>query len=471
MISFAGSSKPARRCAGLLASLLLMTLAPRPLAAAADAAPEARLTADARAGIVERISQLLEERYVDSTRAAQLGRHLRGRLAAGAYDRDTAAAGFAVTLTRDMETVVKDLHLRVGYEPTREYVRGLPPAADGLRRMGAPGPDSVGARRVIRTGRIDGRDSVTIARTNFGFARVERLGGNIGYLKLDRFVPLDYSLPTVTAAMAFLASVDAMIIDLRDNIGGSPDLVEHLASYFFPPEPVKIMEATNRALGVTQASWTQRNIPGRRLPDIDLVVLTSPTTASSAEAFAYGIQRTRRGVIAGARTAGAGNGGTKTSVGSGLALFLPEWRVTMGPGWEGTGVTPDLEIPVREAPEIVRRRLLEARIARATDPDRRRSLELTLEIATAGADPALARVDGRRYAGQYGSRRIWEEGGELYMSESGWRVRLVPVARDVFFAGLDQRLRFHSDPSGRVTSVTVEPLDGGVRATTEMRSS
>jgi hypothetical protein len=283
-------------------------------------------------------------------------------------------------------------------------------------------------------------------------------------------VPLDYSLPTATAAMAFLAGVDAMIIDLRDNIGGSPDLVEHLSSYFFSSEPVKLMEARNRALGITHTSWTLKEIPGRRLPKIDLVVLTSPTTASAAEAFAYGIQQTKRGLVVGAPTAGAGQGGAKLTVGAGLALFLPEWRVTMGPGWEGTGVAPDLEIPVREAREIMHRRLLEQRIARETDPERRRSLELALELAAAHSNPALSEIEARRYVGQYGPRKIWEEGGELYMSVTGFRTRLVPVAPDVFRAGSDLRLRFHADPAGRVGSVTVEPLDGEA-ATTEARSS
>ena len=481
MITPRSFSRSALALAGLLVTMLSCTM-PRPAHAAPPAALEERLTPDDRAKIVERIAQLLEERYVDSTRAVQLGRHLRSRLATGAYDRESSASVFAVTLMRDMESVVKDLHLRVSYEPTREFVGGgPPPGAGGFRRLETPGSrppadppsgsGSSGERRVIRTSRIDGRDSVAIARTNFGFERVERLPGNIGYLKLDRFVPLDYSLPTVTAAMAFLAQVDAMIIDLRDNIGGSPDLVEHLASYFFSPEPVKLMEARNRALGVTHETRTLKEIPGRRLPGIDLVVLTSPTTASSAETFAYAIQQVRRGIVAGARTAGAGQGGAKTSVGAGLALFLPEWKVTMGPGWEGTGVAPDLAVPVREAKEIVHRRLLEQRLARETDPDRRRALELALELATAGANPALTGIDARRYAGQYGPRKIWEEGGELYMSVTGFRSRLVPVAPDVFRAGSDLRLRFNADSSGRVDSVTVEPLGGAAPATTEPRSS
>ena len=39
---------------------------------------------------------------------------------------------------------------------------------------------------------------------------------------------------------------------------------------------------------------------------------------------------------------------------------------------------------------------LEQRIAREADPDRRRGLELALELATAGANPALTGIDARR---------------------------------------------------------------------------
>src|SRR5262245_38115128 len=202
-----------------------------------------------------------------------------------------------------------------------------------------------------------------------------------------------------------------MIVDLRDNNGGSPDLVRQLLSYFYPAEPVLLYESVNRGAGIRDSGWSLREIPGRRLQDIDLYVLTSPTTASAAELFAYASQWTKRATLIGARTSGAGNGGIKTSVGAGLALFTPEWQVTTGPGWEGTGVAPDVAVPPREARDRAHVRALEKLIARAEPGERRRGLELALELTKATADPKLAAIDVQPYVGEYagalGTRRVW----------------------------------------------------------------
>ncbi|HEX2081173.1 MAG TPA: S41 family peptidase, partial [Longimicrobium sp.] len=271
----------------------------------------ARLDRAAQQQVVDSVSAVLRARYVDEAAAVRVGDRLRERLAAGAYAADTLPAAFAGALTRDMYAVSQDLHMRLSYEPTREFAL-TPSGAQGQ----APGGGSGG---VVRTARIDPRDSATIARTNFGYERVERLSGNVGYLKLDQFQPLDYARETAAAAMAFLASSDAVIIDLRDNVGGSPDHVRLLLSYFFGPDSVQLWSTGNRRLGIENEYWSLAELPGRRMAGADLYVLTSGRTASSAETFSYVTRQTGRGTLVGERTAGAGIGGARLSVGYGLA--------------------------------------------------------------------------------------------------------------------------------------------------------
>jgi C-terminal processing protease CtpA/Prc len=64
-------------------------------------------------------------------------------------------------------------------------------------------------------------------------AAVKRLGGDVGYLKVTGFPDAERGGPTVAAAMMFLTRTDALIIDLRRNRGGEPEMVDLLASYFF----------------------------------------------------------------------------------------------------------------------------------------------------------------------------------------------------------------------------------------------
>ncbi|MEU0096378.1 hypothetical protein [Kribbella sp. NPDC006257] len=59
-----------------------------------------------------------------------------------------------------------------------------------------------------------------------GMARVERLPGNVGLLEIRPllFDPMHVGA-RASAAMSLLSATDALLIDLRRRLGGSPDMV------------------------------------------------------------------------------------------------------------------------------------------------------------------------------------------------------------------------------------------------------
>lgn len=423
---------------------------PPQLIEAAAPQPAPALDAAGRRMVADSIAKVLEGRYADSAVAVRLAAHLRARLAAGAYDRQTMPADLGVAIMRDLQSVIADKHLRISYEPEREYT--LAPAS---------GPGGAPAGGAVRWNRIDGRDSATIARTNFAFDAVERLPGNVGYLRLSQFVPLDDSRETAIAAMAFLANSDAMIVDLRDNVGGSPELVELILSYFFDPEPVTLLTTYGRFAQITTERRTLREIPGRRMPRAELYVLTSGNSASSAEMFAYAVQQTRRGTVIGETTAGAGNGGAKLSVGFGLALFVPQFQVINGPGFERTGVSPDVATPREEALAMAHRMALERLAAAEAEPRVKAERAWALELLRAQQQPvAVDASELKRYAGTYGTRTMHVEGGHLVsVGSTGWKTPLVPLGNGIFRSP-SERLRFQSDVAGVVQSVMIEVMNG-----------
>ena len=61
--------------------------------------------------------------------------------------------------------------------------------------------------------------------------------GNIGYIDLRGFTDPEAGVETVAAAMNFLANTDALIFDLRQNGGGSPEMVALISSYLFGEKP------------------------------------------------------------------------------------------------------------------------------------------------------------------------------------------------------------------------------------------
>ena len=453
-------STPRVAAALALGLALLSALGAAAQAARAPGQPPAamapRLDAAGRRLVVDSVARVLEARYADSAIAVRLGARLRERLAAGAYDALAEPAAFGVAMMRDLQAVVRDKHLRLSWEPDREYSLAGPSTP-------SPAPPAAGssAGGPMRWARIDPRDSAEIARTNFAFDAVERLPGNVGYLKLGQFVPLDYSRATAVAAMAFLANSDAVIVDLRDNRGGSPELVELILSYFYGPEPVSLVTTYGRFAHVTTERRTLREVPGRRMPGADVYVLTSGNSASAAETFAYAVRQTRRGTVVGETSAGAGNGGAKLSVGYGLALFVPQFRVVSGPGWERTGVVPDVPTSADVALATAHRLALERLAAREAEPKVKAERAWALELLRARQAPA--RVDAAelaRYAGVYATRTLRVEDGKLVsVGASGWRVTLIPLGGGVFRTD-DERLRFETDTAGRVDAVTVDVLNG-----------
>lgn len=360
--------------------------------------------------VVEKVAEVLAGQYVDATLGQQLSSELKRLDARGELDRraDETSEQFADRLTAVLRSIVPDGHLTLTYEPDREFVPGLASEQPVMRRIvpdgsgtvqrqdaGATRPAAPGARMVVRTGRIDGRSAEEVARTNFGFDEAKRLPGNIGYLRLNRFVPLDLSRATAASAMGFVAHTEGLIIDLRGNIGGSPDLVTFLMSYLYPAgaPPVLLLETARRD-GETEKLWTLGDVPGRRLGDVPVWILVDRVTGSAGEMFAYIAQHQGRAQVIGGVTAGLGNGGNKVSVGQGFALFVPERKILTGPGWQGTGVTPDHEVPEGDALATAHQLAIEHLIGKTGNPDLKAQRQKLLDELKAGS-PALttARVD------------------------------------------------------------------------------
>ena len=168
--------------------------------------PDWTLDAAARKAVVDSMADYIDRLYVFPDKAKETAKALRKRLASKEYDRITSAKEFADSLTSHAQAVTHDLHMRVSYrsQPFPPMGNGPPPEAE-MKRM-----------------RDMGR------RTNYGFERVERLPGNVGYLDLRSFAGVPEAQATAIAAMNFLGNVDALIVDLRRNGGGSPNMIATL---------------------------------------------------------------------------------------------------------------------------------------------------------------------------------------------------------------------------------------------------
>jgi len=292
-----------------------------------------KIDAAARQRVIEGASAMLNEFYVFPDTAKKMEEAVRARQKAGEYDSITNGDAFAEKLTADLREVSHDKHLGVNFSPAA-LPKGPPPG----------GPDSAAMRRQLE-------------RINCGFEKAERLPPNIGYLKFNMFANPDICGPTASAAMNFLGSVDALIIDLRENGGGDPKMVAYITSYLFE-ERTHLNDLYNRKENKTEEFWTNTDVPGKRLGGKPVFVLTAKRTFSGAEEFTYNLKNLKRATIIGETTGGGAHPVSGHRIDDHFMIGVPFARA-INPisktNWEGTGVEPDVKVTAAEALETAKK--------------------------------------------------------------------------------------------------------------------
>jgi hypothetical protein len=274
--------------------------------------------------VVRRAAGLVAEHYV----FADVGKRVRDLLAAGDY-RAGPAEEVAVAVTRDLQSVNGDLHLRLRHHP-----EPLPEHWDEAADQAARG--------------------LAAARSLGGVARIDRLEGNVVHLALaPQLFPVQLVGATLSAALQLVAGADALLLDLRENRGGDPRTVALVCGYLLDEEAL-LVTMHQRDTGETVQSWSPAYVPGPRFGATKpLYVLVGPTTFSGAEELAYDLQQLRPGtVVVGERTRGGAHPCEGYRLHPHLELTVPVARAVSsatGTNWEGTGVTPDVRVPAATA--------------------------------------------------------------------------------------------------------------------------
>jgi len=281
--------------------------------------------------IIQGLSDKLKACYIFPDIAEQISACLQKHLEDGEYTDITDGEFFAFALTMHMQEVNHDEHLWVKWHP-----EPLPDDDKALRNN-----IEWQAERFLEA-RLD----------NFGFHKVERLPGNVGYIDIHYFHRAAWGGDTAVAAMNLLANTSALIIDLRKCTGGYPAMISLVVSYLFGEEPVHLSSIYWRDDNITQQYWTLPYIPGKRTGNIPVYVLTSRVTFSGGEEFASILQTLKRAIIIGEKTDGGAHPGTSYRLHPHFELFIPIGRAinpVTGKDLEGAGVTPDISIPHEHA--------------------------------------------------------------------------------------------------------------------------
>jgi C-terminal processing protease CtpA/Prc len=247
------------------------------------------------------------------------------------------------------------------------------------------------------------------SKENYGFEvkpeeKSFTLSETIGYVKINDFLDPRDKLGRLAEAKAHeilkgLQGKKAIIIDLRNSHGGSPEMVEFMMSYLLSEsEKAKIKDSIYNTIDdySTSVSREYKVRPTEFTLNVPICVLTNKNTFSAAEEFAYDIQqlnkhalRDNRCIVIGQTTKGGAHpmagfpllDPATNEINSEYFLWVPTRNAVNpytktnwedGPKKEGQkpGVVPDIELPEKK-------NALEVAVARISSLTRTEELSST----------------------------------------------------------------------------------------------
>lgn len=191
-----------------------------------------------------------------------------------------------------------------------------------------------------------------LARNNAGFRQVSIKKGNVGVVEFWGFAALDeFTKKKIHAAMSMVEDVDALIIDLRENGGGSGETVSWLTSYFVDGR-VHLNTFYTRHTDTHSRFYSYDSVLSKALQSVPLYIVIGPDTFSAAEEFAYNLKHLERATIIGSPSKGGANPWAWFPIDGGFRLGIPTTQainpITKS-NWEGSGVQPHVLVEQEKA--------------------------------------------------------------------------------------------------------------------------
>jgi len=267
---------------------------------------------------VKEVANLIEKHYILPEVAVEVANKLRIAAKAGEYSKysDTPLK-LADALTKDIINYSQDKHFYI------EYINRKTEQINWIEQWLKKAPSK-----------------------NFGIKKIEILKGNVGYLAISSFYPLDIAKQSIKAAMELIQHTQGLILDLRKNGGGDESSTRAILATFLPEGhegPLFIESRKEKKLmGIPKKlDWSRYSQQKK------LVIILNNRTFSAPESLAFSLQEMGRALVIGTNSAGGAHmTDAPLTVSGGYEIGIPNKRPiskSTGENWEGTGVIPDIE--------------------------------------------------------------------------------------------------------------------------------
>ena len=415
----------------------------------ANLLPAQNLTQAVKSEVVDSLSGSLIKNYIYLDTAIKMGTYIKKRLRNGSYDRILNPREFAQALTTDLWSVYNDAHLSITFDPQMQGTM-----QDGSKTKAAQ-------RRQMNLKEYE--------QQNFGFKKLEILNGNIGYVSFDRFYGFnDPAKEVVNTAFSFLKNVDAVVIDLRNNGGGSPDMNKYISSFLLPAH-TQLSGLYERRTNKTEAAFTYEPSVPVSFAQKPVYILVNRRTFSAAEVFSYDLQNLHRATIIGEITGGGAHAVEANGISNGFIGLIPFAKAispVTGINFEAVGVKPDIQIGADSSLDAAVLNYFDSRLANTKDSGLIKKISWPRDLLKAKLHPFYTdSTTAKSYTGNYSGRMISFENGSLYYTgRDGKKSKLVSLSSDIYkIEGIDNmKIEFAKSETGKITGMNFIFEDGFV---------
>ncbi|KAJ3163740.1 hypothetical protein HDU88_006232 [Geranomyces variabilis] len=306
-----------------------------------------------RAAALDRLVTLIDERFAVPDEGATLVKELKDRIAQGAYDCLATVGEFAEELTKDIQKISNDGHMKLL-----------------ARTLAIPEPPKQASKEEdyeLWTSQEEDENDPHMKEflhkqrfLNEGIEEIRMLPANIGYVNLISFPSPESAAKAYAALFTMFEHTNGLIIDIRKNTGGSL-AADLLVSYLAKSSQRATVSTIHRYSGAKSTLHLHPTVAGPRYGvDRPVWVLTSETTFSAAEHFAQVAKALGRVRIVGENTGGGGrmceDFWIHPNIDARISVAFVRCEIDQGV-WERVGVEPHVKCEAEEALDVA---LLEA---------------------------------------------------------------------------------------------------------------